>query len=60
MSSYISSYELIKQAKEEMKKIVMIMNNLSDEEFYNKYANDIHFHNGFETLVELFMQAKFD
>lgn len=60
MPNYITGYELTKQAKEEVKKIVMRMNNLSDEEFYDKYAKDICFHKGFETLVDLFIQAKFD
>jgi hypothetical protein len=60
MPNYITSYELTKQAKEQVMKIIMKMNGFSEEEFLKRYANDACFHNGFEILVDLFIQAKFD
>lgn len=60
MANFISSYELLKQAKEQIRILIMKMNGLSEEEFYRKYANDPSFHNGFEVLVQLFIEAKFD
>jgi len=54
------NYELQQEAKDRMKEIVCKMNGLKEEEFLNKYIHDVMFHNGFEVLVDLFIQAKFN
>jgi hypothetical protein len=55
-----SRYELYKEATERVKEIIKVMNGLSEEGFLQKYHNDPAFHKGFDVLVEVFMQAKFD
>ncbi|MBT2759900.1 hypothetical protein [Paenibacillus sp. ISL-20] len=54
------NYELQKEAKERMKEIVMKMNGLTEDDFLNKYLHDVMFHKGFDLLVDLFLQAKFN
>jgi hypothetical protein len=54
-----NEYDLHKEAKERVKEIVMRMNGMTEEELYHKYAHDVMFHKGFDVLVELFIQAKF-
>jgi hypothetical protein len=34
------------------------MNQLTEEEFKEKYNNDISFHKGVKTLVQVFLQAE--
>lgn len=55
MPNYISGYELEKQAKEQIKEIVMKMNGFSEKEVIDRYVNDPHFHKGFDVLVNIFM-----
>ncbi len=53
------NYDLQKEAKEKVKEVVMKMNNLTEEEFLNKYLHDVMFHKGFDIFVDLYLQAKF-
>lgn len=55
-----NKYDLHKEAKERVKEIVMRMNGLTEEEVINKYILDINFNRGFDVLVDVFMQAKFN
>ena len=50
----INYYEL---ASMQIKDIVMGMNGLSEEEFMDKYRNDIYFNKGFNALVRILMES---
>lgn len=52
-------YKLQKEAKKQIKEIIKKMNGISEEEFLEKYAYDAMFKIGVDTLVDLFLQAKF-
>jgi hypothetical protein len=52
--------ELRTEATEKVKEIVKAMNGLSEENFISEYNHNPNFHNGFNVLVQLFMQAKFN
>lgn len=60
MPRYVPSWELEREAKKRIKEIVKRMNGLSEEELIDKYIHDVSFHNYFDVLVDLFIQAKFD
>lgn len=48
------SYEVHQEATEKVKEITMLMNSLSEDDFNNKYRNDVNFHKCFDLMVEIF------
>lgn len=58
--SMIHPQEAYRKTEDQVIKFVQGMNEMSQEEFQNKYNNNVAFHTGFNTLVRLFMRHSED
>lgn len=54
-----SDVDLYREGHAKVQELIMAMNGLSEEGFLNKHYNDPRFRNGFLTLVDVFIEAKF-